>query len=453
MDTKATLLLTSAIFPSSPVALNDPHLRLAQTLWAIQRWCQTGLVENIVIADASGTGIDLSKLDAEQLRLPEGVNIEWLAFDLKQAARERGKGYAEAVLIERAIQKSEILKGVSGFYKSTGRLFTNNFAQIHAGNRGSPLMSSPGDTRFYWVSKKCYLNELAPLADSIHDRSPDTFIESVFMPVFTRGDAFVAPPQRVGRDGTNNTPLMSDYPDLSRELQAAQILLAPPDLRIYCLYHKERIAEMQARGFHDPEAEHVTYVKAAGDYTYPCKRHLDLKSQPWFHARGAKFGEYEFLAALYEAAKSGDVQLSEYLGFAHWDMRTASYGPKTVLAQDDLVVLCPYTVEFIVGQNIMANDKNAMQAFLDIAGAKDVAPRDILAMCTGVIMHRNVFLTVMPFIIAAMDDPTSLVNTAKSSDPRWPGGMTERLFAALLYVMKLRVIYHPIEHLLAESTK
>jgi hypothetical protein len=178
------LLITSAIQPPPNVPflqLTDPIKRKLATKAALLFWVMKG-VKRIVLADATG-GTALSEAEVAELRTLQ-VETEQISY-AQDVARliERGKGYAEGQLIEFALRSSQILSGATHFYKSTGKTFVRNFADIHNlilrnsfdvmfWKRVEPhtLMQPWADCRFYFTSMDFARQQLIPAYQRTDDK-------------------------------------------------------------------------------------------------------------------------------------------------------------------------------------------------------------------------------------------------------------------------------------------
>ena len=112
----SVILLTSSVFPSAPVAIASPTQRLAECIAAIRMWSSLRSIDGIVVCDASNF-----KPPCCQDIIRGTKRLEWLSYDLSPIARVFGKGRAEAILMERALNDSDVLKNSAAFYKSTGQ--------------------------------------------------------------------------------------------------------------------------------------------------------------------------------------------------------------------------------------------------------------------------------------------------------------------------------------------
>lgn len=170
------LLITSAIQPPPNVPflqLTDPLKRKLATKAALLFWVTKG-VRRIVVADATGSKL-LSDEEVAELRSLQ-VETEQISY-AQDVARliEKGKGYGEGQLIEFALRSSQLLGEATHFYKSTGKTFVRNFADIHNlivrnsfdvmfWKRVEPhiLMQPWADCRFYFTTVDFARRHLLP---------------------------------------------------------------------------------------------------------------------------------------------------------------------------------------------------------------------------------------------------------------------------------------------------
>ena len=153
--------------------LTDPIKRKVVTKAALVFWITKG-ARQIVVADAT---------DAKVFSDAEVAEIQSLQVDIEQISYQqdathivsKGKGYGEGRLIDFAITNSRILGNSTHFYKSTGKTFVRNFADIRKiiddnqidcffWKKIDPqhLMIPHLDCRFYLTSKQYARQHLIP---------------------------------------------------------------------------------------------------------------------------------------------------------------------------------------------------------------------------------------------------------------------------------------------------
>ena len=101
----SVILLTSSVFPSAPVAIASPTQRLTECIAAIRMWSSLPSVDEIVVCDAS----NFKPLCCQDI-IHGTKRLEWLSYDLSPIARVFGKGRAQAVRIERALDDMQCCK-------------------------------------------------------------------------------------------------------------------------------------------------------------------------------------------------------------------------------------------------------------------------------------------------------------------------------------------------------
>ncbi|OPZ65977.1 MAG: hypothetical protein BWY85_00144 [Firmicutes bacterium ADurb.Bin506] len=171
-----------------------------------------------------------------------------------------------------------------------------------------------------------------------------------------------------------------------------------PDLKIFCFYHADVLKDAEAKGYVDPLADHVVYVKVVpGAYTYPCRHHLDLSVQPWAFAGSPRFGESAAMLSLYRGHRCGAYKLPEYVGTCHYDMRIASYPVAAVpMAADQLIAFCPYLGAKVMEVPCHAYILDLYLSMMRYHGVDPVACAGAqMVMCNAFIAHRDVYMAIM----------------------------------------------------------
>ncbi|MFL9878036.1 hypothetical protein PQR63_06590 [Herbaspirillum rhizosphaerae] len=172
----STVLITTANDPPNGMMFlttTDSATRRITAKAAVFFWAIQG-VEKIVIADATGTTL----LDENEMSMLNQMNIEVEQlhyFQDDETVKQKGKGYAEGMLMQFAMQNSEILKKETGFFKCTGKIYCRNFAQIlhtirtnHFKNIFWTNIDESGatrgwaDTRFFYTSIDFFNEYLLP---------------------------------------------------------------------------------------------------------------------------------------------------------------------------------------------------------------------------------------------------------------------------------------------------
>lgn len=180
------LLITSAIEPPQNVPflqLKDPIKRKLITKAALLFWVAKG-VKQIVLADATGR----KALSDEEVRELDSLNVETEQISYAQdVARliDKGKGQAEGRLIEFALDNSRLLGGATHFYKSTGKTFVRNFADIN-----NMILRNSFDVMFWKRVEPDSLTQ--PWADCRFYFSSKDFARKHLIPAYLRTDDKVA---------------------------------------------------------------------------------------------------------------------------------------------------------------------------------------------------------------------------------------------------------------------
>jgi hypothetical protein len=432
------VVLTTAIVPHCEVKITSPTVRLAQVLAAISMWKASGLVDHLIVADASGV----------EREIP---GVSWYGFDLREISAVKGKGHAEATLLERVIEADPILRDSTGFLKCTGRLFMHNFDEVLSGLFMHECFMgwgpTPGemDTRAFWCQTDFFRKILAKATPTIDDAQHRTYIEQVYGGLLALGKQFPARPLFTGRGATTDLKYDVDYPALP--IKTAKLMLPKNDVQIFCVYHNDLILDFEKLGYLKPDQEGVTFVKVRqSGFTYKCDRHMDLYAQDWHRPCDPGFAEYEFMRSLYYAEKGGEIELPEYVGFTQYDMDHRTIDLQTPLDQSSVIMLQGHRIRDILHQGVTVEGHDLVRTLLTI---NKVNPEDgdrFLPMCSAVILHRDVFMSAMALVVRSMEDPTSLINSRSKLDPRFCGGMAERYFATIITGMNLHMIHSEIEH-------
>jgi len=170
------LLITTAINPPQGMPfleMTNPILRKITCKAAVYFWIALG-INKIVIADATETYLFDAKEINELTRL--GVAVEQLVFKQdEKLVKQRGKGYGEGLLLKFALTNTIFIKENQSFFKSTGKIFVRNLANlfiiINTSNINNLFWRYLGDgsslkpfadTRFFYCEKSFALNELIP---------------------------------------------------------------------------------------------------------------------------------------------------------------------------------------------------------------------------------------------------------------------------------------------------
>lgn len=158
------LLMTATIAPVAVprMPLQNPAVRWAQYAAALQFWLARPGLSGVVFCDNSGYTAPYEPF--HEVAAGRGIPLEVLSWADNQAGVDRGKGFGEGRLMERAVRESRILRDAPGFYKVTGRLTVTNFDRIERRARRHPrafcrrFLGQAGwaDTRFFKVDRCCF---------------------------------------------------------------------------------------------------------------------------------------------------------------------------------------------------------------------------------------------------------------------------------------------------------
>jgi hypothetical protein len=147
--------------------LTDPAIRWAQYAAALEFWLDRPGLSGIVFAENSGYEAPYETF--RRMAAERGRPLEILSWNDNGAGQQRGKGYGEGRLMERAVAESHLLRGAPGFFKVTGRLWVKNFDWLERTSRTHPIafqrrfLGHAGwvDTRFFKVDRMFFLTHLA----------------------------------------------------------------------------------------------------------------------------------------------------------------------------------------------------------------------------------------------------------------------------------------------------
>ncbi len=109
----------------------DPLVRLADHERALARWLDDPHVRNIIFIENSGYPLD--SLRTLVARHSAGKDVEFLSFDGQDFPRSRGKGYGEALAMQRLLEHSTQLRRTGHFLKVNGRYYVPNVARVLSG--------------------------------------------------------------------------------------------------------------------------------------------------------------------------------------------------------------------------------------------------------------------------------------------------------------------------------
>ncbi len=231
------LIVTSAVAPAAGIpflTLVDPRERLLQTYCGLLSWIRQTPIAAIVLCD--NTGIDHRFAGLAALAEAHGKRLEILAFrGDDEELRLRGKGYGEGEILQHVLDHSRLLAAATSFYKVTGRVFVEDFADLHHRFRKQPVVFGlPGNlapwrrtllrtasrcglleacfrrlrnnyvaTTFYKCSVDYYRAFLAGRFRLVDDRQGYFLERALLPPLFDHGfDVFPRPLSLVGISGS-----------------------------------------------------------------------------------------------------------------------------------------------------------------------------------------------------------------------------------------------------------
>jgi hypothetical protein len=226
-----------------------------------------------------------------------------------------------------------------------------------------------------------------------------------------------------------------------------------PDLKVFCVYHDDVAKTAEERGYIDPNADHVVYVKVRPHpYSYPCRHHLDLHSQKWFKPLGPRYAEGEVMLALYRAAKAKLLALPEYVGLAHYDMRLIQYDPTTPLNLCRVIVFCPYPGSEVMSVPCHSYILDLYVAMMRYHGIDPTRCKDrMFAMANAFIAHRDVFMSIMAEVDAYVVANNGFPTPACLYKKRDIGEAIERLVSVLIARRNMEEVYCRLHHALATA--
>lgn len=190
LNKNTVLLITGTInINSSHVKIVDPKKREIEYLKSFLEYLVVKDIKNIVFCENSQS--DLLSVSLTEIGNKLGINIEILTFKGNTSAiKKLGKGYGEGEIIEHALNNSKLLIKADNFFKITGRLTLKNFNKILSSmdfnkNYFTKLRNNRVDTRFYFVQKNFYQNNLLKGYTNVNDDKL-IYLEHVFFNIICR---------------------------------------------------------------------------------------------------------------------------------------------------------------------------------------------------------------------------------------------------------------------------
>ena len=251
--TEFPLVITTALSPPPDVpylALKKGKTRTRETLYSIVWWICKSEFEKIVIVET--TGCDSVSIPLKSIAESCGKLLEFVAVENDNESVSRyGKGFGEGFALDAAFEKSSILQGSEGFFKCTGKIIVPNYmACIRQAKSKEFYFDAPRslrnfvDTRFYFVSKKFWINNLRYSYKNVNDYK-GIFLEHVYFDSIARVGAIPFNPVAIRYCGTSGSSGDTYYVNL--RLHIARVVLR----RGYGIYKWLRI---QARHLAKREA-------------------------------------------------------------------------------------------------------------------------------------------------------------------------------------------------------
>jgi len=165
------------------MAMTNVAARLLTAKAAVFFWAAQG-VQKIVIADA--TGGELIQGDDLSLLRQMNVQLEQISYNQNsEVVVAKGKGYAEGLLIQFALNNSQLIKSSDFLYKCTGKIYCRNFDSIRQ------MIESGCIKNIFW--RHVYDGDLSkPWADMRFFYASKEFCKNVLIPAYLNSDDAVA---------------------------------------------------------------------------------------------------------------------------------------------------------------------------------------------------------------------------------------------------------------------
>jgi hypothetical protein len=153
------IVVTATITPRlglPALVASDPSVRREQYLAVFRELLRTPGVDGIVLAENSGANLD----EFSELALAASMPFEAITVGTEDWEPEDGRGYAEALLVQHALERSSLI-GDEMFFKLTGRYLFRNLrslisdvpdADLYFNLRRRPILFC--DTHLYGATRK-----------------------------------------------------------------------------------------------------------------------------------------------------------------------------------------------------------------------------------------------------------------------------------------------------------
>lgn len=196
--------------------VDQPDIRLAQYLKAIDFYIEYSSLKRIVFCDNSNFAYDYEKI-YKKAKI-KGVTLEILRFQGNGTlATEKGKGYGEGETIDYILKNSKLIKDGDVIVKVTGRYIIPNIQYIlhHCKNetiyfnlsgRGLPYIN----TSFYVVPADFYRVYLNDIFYEVDDKQRNPLERCFFRELYREGvnfKCFKRYPRVIGVGGTSGQKL------------------------------------------------------------------------------------------------------------------------------------------------------------------------------------------------------------------------------------------------------
>ena len=218
-----SILLTGTIDPSvfnnTMTTLTDAETRLIQYNKAIKWWINKSPFDNVIFIENSGYKFDSNYFSS--IAKSKRKNFEFIhGTPYLNETLQQGKSFGEIMLINEALEQSELLKSCDTFYKCTGRLIIKNINSVMKLNYKSNnvFLGIPSDkwivTWFFSVEKMFYRDVLQDSYKYVDDKN-GVFMEHVYYQklLFERDriDSFKVYPNVVGISAGTNSKYHSNF--------------------------------------------------------------------------------------------------------------------------------------------------------------------------------------------------------------------------------------------------
>lgn len=181
------LLLTATVRPHAGVtlAVSDARVRRLQYARALVQWTQSPTATDAELVVVENSGEDLERLVRDALPISSARSPRRISAPPPEALVVRGKGAAEAAMIDYAVSRLDDLADDDILFKITGRLFIRNAQRVIPLQQGSrqivmraSLDWTYADTRFLGASGDIW-RECFDAMDAEVDESRGIFLEHV----------------------------------------------------------------------------------------------------------------------------------------------------------------------------------------------------------------------------------------------------------------------------------